>query len=240
MPINTHWKNSPATAASSLPLDGSVSSSGVDETVTTEACQRSARDDRCNNVTTALNGKDLCGLSAGQQLLKRTRTRLQRETSVVNVRGFVTNRSSHNRPGMMSPSEEVGSGLSSGLQSQKTVLPALSVASGLNWPDAVSVRVGPVQPGESRSISHQSGIGTTKQETVTEGSNLSTSTDVMNLSQRWNSNSQLSDQLVFKYCLENMNARAEFLKAFVMSRGEQELTDFATRVSQLTGCRHDG
>ncbi|KAJ7555329.1 hypothetical protein O6H91_05G032600 [Diphasiastrum complanatum] len=48
------------------------------------------------------------------------------------------------------------------------------------------------------------------------------------------------DFLVFKYCLESMHSRATFLKGVVQSRGDQDLVEFAARVSQCTGCHHDG
>jgi hypothetical protein len=49
-----------------------------------------------------------------------------------------------------------------------------------------------------------------------------------------------SDFLVYKYCLENMYCRAEFLKAAILSKSDQDLSDFAGRVSFCTGCRHNG
>ncbi|CAM6110682.1 unnamed protein product [Calypogeia fissa] len=242
MPGGTQWKQPPA-AASSLPRDGSVSSSGLDETIPAETSQHSVRDNRNTNTTAAPTGKDLCYSNAGQPPLKRTRTRLPKESSmpVGNGHGSVQHCSSDSRLGMMPPNEDVGSGLSSRLPLQSTLLPAASVAGGFNWPDTpsgMSVRIGTGQAAELRGANID--MGTTKQETLTEGSNLSTSTDGSKLSQRWNNTTQLPDHLVFKYCLESMHGRGEFLKAFVMSTGEQELTDFAERVSQLTGCRHDG
>lgn len=50
----------------------------------------------------------------------------------------------------------------------------------------------------------------------------------------------LSDIFVFKYCLENTYSRAAFLKGAVMGRSEQELSDFAKRVSHYTSCHHNG
>ncbi|CAM6018329.1 unnamed protein product [Sphagnum balticum] len=49
-----------------------------------------------------------------------------------------------------------------------------------------------------------------------------------------------SDFLVYKYCLENMYCRAEFLKSAILSKSDQDLSDFAGRVSFCTGCRHNG
>lgn len=49
-----------------------------------------------------------------------------------------------------------------------------------------------------------------------------------------------SDFVVFRYCLENMYARAEFLRGALTSKSDHQISDFATRVSQYTGCRHNG
>lgn len=49
-----------------------------------------------------------------------------------------------------------------------------------------------------------------------------------------------SDYLVFKYCLENMYNRSIFLKGTIMSRSDEDVADFAARVSQYTGCHHNG
>lgn len=49
-----------------------------------------------------------------------------------------------------------------------------------------------------------------------------------------------SDYVVFKYCLENMFNRSLFLKSTVMSRSDQDVADFAARVSQYTRCHHNG
>ncbi|EFJ33363.1 hypothetical protein SELMODRAFT_84550 [Selaginella moellendorffii] len=49
-----------------------------------------------------------------------------------------------------------------------------------------------------------------------------------------------SDYMVFKYCLETIHSRAAFLRALVVSKTEEELHEFAGRVSQYTGCQHNG
>ncbi|EFJ30626.1 hypothetical protein SELMODRAFT_89534 [Selaginella moellendorffii] len=49
-----------------------------------------------------------------------------------------------------------------------------------------------------------------------------------------------SDYVVFKYCLETIHSRAAFLRALVVSKTEEELHEFAGRVSQYTGCQHNG
>eukprot|EP01018_Ginkgo_biloba_P005387 Gb_27439 [translate_table: standard] len=49
-----------------------------------------------------------------------------------------------------------------------------------------------------------------------------------------------SDYFVFKYCLESMYNRSTFLKGAIMCRSDQDVADFAARVSQYTGCHHNG
>lgn len=49
-----------------------------------------------------------------------------------------------------------------------------------------------------------------------------------------------TDFLVYKYCLENVQCRAEFLKRLISNKSDLDLLDFARRVSDITGCRHNG
>jgi hypothetical protein len=53
-------------------------------------------------------------------------------------------------------------------------------------------------------------------------------------------NGGFQDQVVYKYSLESMASRGEFLKAAVKKRSEADLANFAERVSQCTGCKHNG
>lgn len=53
-------------------------------------------------------------------------------------------------------------------------------------------------------------------------------------------NGGFQDQVVYKYSLESMASRGEFLKAAVKKRSEADMAHFAERVGQCTGCRHNG
>lgn len=48
------------------------------------------------------------------------------------------------------------------------------------------------------------------------------------------------DELVALYCLENMKTRADILKELVGHKGEDQMTVFAAKVANATGCRHNG
>lgn len=50
----------------------------------------------------------------------------------------------------------------------------------------------------------------------------------------------LSDFLVFKYSLENIHSRAAFLKGAITCWSDQDLSEFAKRVSHATSCEHNG
>ena len=50
----------------------------------------------------------------------------------------------------------------------------------------------------------------------------------------------LLDFLVFKYSLENIQSRAAFLRGVITCWSDQLLSDFASRVSLATSCKHTG
>ncbi|CAI9088901.1 OLC1v1023355C1 [Oldenlandia corymbosa var. corymbosa] len=52
------------------------------------------------------------------------------------------------------------------------------------------------------------------------------------------STSQISDEVVFKYCLAGPSERALLLKEIAVSVGEEELSKFADQVSLFSGCSH--
>ncbi|KAH9298411.1 hypothetical protein KI387_030093, partial [Taxus chinensis] len=54
------------------------------------------------------------------------------------------------------------------------------------------------------------------------------------------SGGEFTDYIVFKYCLDNMFSRSFFLKRTITSKSDQDVADFAARVSQYTGCHHNG
>lgn len=62
-----------------------------------------------------------------------------------------------------------------------------------------------------------------------------TKSDVKSMS---NSTIQLSDMIVFKYCLGGLSERALLLKEIAMSLGEEDLAKLGDQVSLFSGCSH--
>lgn len=69
------------------------------------------------------------------------------------------------------------------------------------------------------------------------GSETSETTKLDLMSMPSNTN-QLSDMMVFKYCLGGLSERALVLKEIAMSVREEELAKFAEPVSLFSGCTH--
>ena len=53
-----------------------------------------------------------------------------------------------------------------------------------------------------------------------------------------NNRDPISDMVVFKYCLADLNERRLLLKEMAMTAKEEELATFAERVSLFSGCSH--
>ncbi|XP_027127004.1 SH2 domain-containing protein A [Coffea arabica] len=62
-----------------------------------------------------------------------------------------------------------------------------------------------------------------------------TKSDLMSIP---SSTNQLSDMVVFKYCLGGLSERAVLLKEIALSAREEELVKFADQVSLFSGCSH--
>lgn len=50
----------------------------------------------------------------------------------------------------------------------------------------------------------------------------------------------VGESLAVRYLSLGMGKRAEFLEAFVRARGDEEVGAFALKVSQYSGCGHNG
>ncbi|KAG6555974.1 hypothetical protein Mapa_001914 [Marchantia paleacea] len=202
--------------AAAFPQDGAISPN-AEETITTEV------DSICNGSSAAP--------SANGSYHKRNRTGLEKPAVPVLING---------RGGAIhSPILDTrtnGYAVSGDGRSQWLIHPAATLATApLKLPPAYLGNSG----GTPRlDITGGAADYGTKHEAHREGRHKFTGPVESPLSR--NPSSPLSDFLVFKYCLENIQGRTAFLKLFIVNHGDQELAELATRVSQCTGCRHDG
>eukprot|EP00249_Psilotum_nudum_P011600 c23265_g1_i1 orf=395-2704(+) len=123
----------------------------------------------------------------------------------------------------------------------KSTHPMPSFESGPSWHGNASIHNSQGPSTHVRQFNGTSGMDySVKQETLHDGNPTMASADTEPTSYKPGISGGLSDFFVFKYGLENMYSRAAFLKGVVRFQSDQDLSDFAKRVSQYTGCHHNG
>ncbi|BBN08473.1 protein MpSTAT [Marchantia polymorpha subsp. ruderalis] len=202
--------------SAAFPQEGAISPN-AEETITTEV------DSICNGSSAAP--------SANGPYHKRNRTGVEKPAVpvLINSRGGAIH----------SPTLDTrtnGYAVSGDGRSQWLIHPAATLATApLKLPSAYSGNSGGTPRLDVPGVAADYG---TKHEVHREGRHKFTGRVESPLSR--NPSSPLSDFLVFKYCLENIQGRTAFLKLFIVNHGDQELAELAARVSHCTGCRHDG
>ncbi|KAJ9543292.1 hypothetical protein OSB04_022999 [Centaurea solstitialis] len=122
---------------------------------------------------------------------------------------------------------------------------AMHSGNGTSWLDGVSVE--PVHdvvheakqtPSSKRQNDRLNGRQETREGTHNSSSDSDSSEATNSCKSRSSNGSSVSDLTVFKYCLGTLMEKSLLLKDLASSASEHELTEFATQVSQLSGCLH--